>query len=366
MENSGVELEKRFCVGAIALPGHEHISLGDRHPTQAGFVAGQARIDDGRMYDVDFRIGFGHRAAEKLFEVRDYRTAIMLADRHDWWSAFSGELSVTSTIELAMGLTPPPRAVILRHLLAEAARIHSHLGYLSTIAGNAADRLWNIVESLRGALLEWSGNRVHPMLCRVGGLAADLPEGWALPLDDVLRLADDLESTLDATDRFRGLAVLDAATCNEFGLSGPVARAAGLDLDRRAQTYGDVHVAAPARSEGDGHARLAVLIDELRTSSEMAGHLLQLADETPGEVSVRLARRLKVPEGEHWAELEAPWGIAGALLVSRGGSTPWRLSLRTPSFANLSAMGVALEGVPEDQLADAMATIGYSVGDSDK
>lgn len=354
-----------FSIGALALPYTTHISLGPRHPSQAGFITGTREVVGGEWRDVDIRIGYGHRAAEKLFEVRDYRSAIMLADRHDWLSAFSGELGVTMAIERAMRLNPPPRVAVLRTLLAEVARIHSHLSYLSHVS----EEVWDTVESLRHALLAWSGNRVHPMLNRVGGLAADLPEGWSLPLDAVRRHADRTEGALASTDRFRGLAILDADDCAAHGLSGPVARAAGLDLDRRVPgylAYGDVFRPAPVREEGDAQARFLMLADELRTSADMVSQLLSMAADSGGEITVRLARRLKVPEGEHWAELEAPWGIAGVLLVSRGGATPWRLALRTPSFANLSALGRALEGTPETLIADAVASIGYSVGDADR
>lgn len=365
-------MRMQFSIGALALPDSMAISVGPRHPSQAGFIAGSATVVDGHWHDVDIQPGYGHRGAEKLFEVRDYRAAIMLADRHDWLAAASGELSVTIAIEQAMRLTPPPRAIVLRTMLAELARIHSHLHFLSTLADGDADLedgIWGAVEAVRDVFLGWSGNRIHPMLHRVGGLATDLPDGISLPLDQVERVADDLGSALEATGRFRGLAVLDRAACLAHGLTGPVARAAGLDLDRRTRgslAYDEVFLAAPTREEGDGHARLGVLIDELRTSATMLRRLYALAGETPGEITVRLSRRLKVPEGEHWSEVEAPWGVAGALLVSRGGSTPWRLALRTPSFANLSALGLALEGTPETQIADAVATVGYGVGDADK
>lgn len=354
----------------MSLPGHAHISLGYRHPTNTGFIAVETDVVDGHWRNVVIRPGYGHRGAEKLFEVRDWRAGIMLADRHDWLSAFSGELCATIAIEQAMRLVAPPRATWLRTLLAETARIHSHLSFLSVLLdGDAAAQLWATVDAVREAVLAWSGNRIHPMLNRVGGLATDMPDDWQLPRNEILRAADDCEQALNATERYRGLAVLDADTCLAYGLAGPVARAAGLDLDRRTRgylAYADVFQSAPMRTSGDGHARLAVLVDEVRTSVAMADALLAGVSDRPGEVSVRLARRLKVPEGEHWAELEAPWGIAGSLLVSRGGATPWRLALRTPAFANLSALGQAVEGTPETQIADAVATVGYSVGDADK
>ena len=121
------------------------------------------------------------------------------------------------------------------------------------------------------------------------------------------------------------------------------------------------------------------LVDHVRGADFQARHYLAgmrcgdpvraaraLAAETPGEVSTRLSRRLKVPEGEHVTDIEAPWGIASCLMVSRGGQTPWRVGLRTPSFANLSALGPALVGARVTQLPDVVASLGYTVGDADK
>lgn len=233
-----------------------------------------AEREDHCLRRVDVRSGYGHRGAEKLFEVRDYRSLIMLADRHDWWAAFSGELCVTLAVENAMRLPVPPRAAHLRTLLAEYARVHSHLSFLSYLtAGKLEASLWAVVEELRGGLRAWTGNRIHPMINRVGGLAADMPAGWdatVIPLlDRVDALSHHLDEALqDAAARLSGLATLTVADCLDYGLSGPVARGAGMDLDRRGSgylAYRDVFVAAPVRSGADTHDRLALLIDEVRT-----------------------------------------------------------------------------------------------------
>lgn len=330
-------------------------------------------LAEGNITHVDIRPGYLHRAAEKLFEVRDYRSLIMLADRHDWLSSFSGELVVTHAVEHAMGLAPPIRAVWLRTLLAELGRIHSHLSFLSHVStGHTTDRLWDVVEGLRSALLAWSGNRVHPMLNRVGGLAADMPSAWPVTVAAVLRQVDDLSDSLHELlngrePRLGGLGVTAVETCMQYGLSGPVARAAGIRLDARRDgllAYPDVFVDSQRRTGGDALSRFRVLADELVSSRQMVQNCL---DGLPGgEVSVRLSRRLKVPEGEHLSELEAPWGLASALLVSRGGPTPWRLALRTPTFANVSALSQLLVGVRECEIADVVASVGYGIGDLDK
>lgn len=364
-----------FAIGGLNLPGHVAVSLGPRHPTNAGLITVAAELDGDRIVAADVTSGFGHRGAEKLFEVRDYRSMIMLGDRHDWLSAFSGELSLTLTLENSMRLTAPPRATILRTLLAELARIHSHLSFLSYLApaGELHQRLWRTIESIRERFLGWTGNRVHPMLNRVGGLATDAPEGWFTTLDDLLddvaRLSADLRAVLDGTVRFSGLAVLDQEVCHGYGLTGPVARAAGSDPDRRADgylAYAQVFRPVHVRTAGDAEARLGVLIDEVGTSVDMVRVAASLAGQTPGEVNIKLSRRLRVPEGEHSTDIEAPWGLASCLMTSRGNPTPWRVALRTPSFANVSALGKALEGASTAQIPDVVASLGYTIGDLDK
>lgn len=354
-----------YSVGGLPLPGTTHLSLGPRHPSESGLLGLNLDLFQNTVQRARVQPGYLHRGAEKLFEVRDYRSAIMLADRHDWLSSFSGELVVTHAIEDAMGLRPPVRAVWLRALLAEYARIHSHLSYLSYIH----DAVWPMVERLRTGLLDWSGNRVHPMLNRVGGLASDVPDGWLQHqmglMDPLLHCADEVETRLGR--RFRGLAVADRDTCLRYSLSGPVARACGLEMDRRrnhSEAYAEVFLPTPLREAGDAHARFMVLIDEVRTSADM---VRQLAGMVPdGPVSVKLSRRLKVPEGEHVSDIEAPWGMAGALLVSRAGQTPWRLALRTPTFANVNALEHLLVGAQTGEIPDVIASIGFAIGDLDK
>ena len=364
---------EHITIGELAIAGHTPISLGKRHPTSTGIISIALEYDDsGVISAADVTHGYGHRGAEKLFEVRDYRSMIMLADRHDWLAAASGELSLTLTVENAMRLTATPRATILRTILAELARIHSHLSFLTYLASDGVEtRLWNAVDSIREAMLAWAGNRVHPMLNRVGGLSSDVPGNWLEDLDDVLDeaavVSADLRGLLALTNRFRGLAVLNADDCLSYGLSGPVARAAGLDLDLRATgylAYDRMFRPVQVREAGDADARFGVLIDEVGTSIDMIRMARQLAE--PGEIATRLSRRLKVPEGEHTTDIEAPWGIASCLMISRGGATPWRVALRTPSQANLSALGRALVGTEKDRIPDVVASLGYTIGDADK
>src|SRR5690606_8729340 len=128
-------------------------------------------------------VGYMHRGAEKLFEVRDYRQIIMLANRHDWLSAFANELGVVLAVERMLGMEVPQRAVWVRTLLAELNRVLNHLmflgsyplevGALTPIFCSFRER-----EQLQRVMEEVSGGRIHYMFNRVGGLKEDLPAGW--------------------------------------------------------------------------------------------------------------------------------------------------------------------------------------------
>ena len=156
------------------------LDLGSEHPSQAGLIELRLWTEDGVISRAEVVVGAMHRGAEKLFEVRDYRQILMLADRHDWHAPFSGELLVALACEQLLGLTVPDRAVWLRTLLAEHTRILSHcafLSYVSPRAGGAVD-LAGLREGCASQTLLLSGNRIHPMINRIGGLAADADDHW--------------------------------------------------------------------------------------------------------------------------------------------------------------------------------------------
>ena len=124
-----------------------------------------------------------HRGAEKLFEVRDYRQIIVLANRHDWLSAFANELGVVLAVERMLGMEVPVRAVWARTLLAELNRVLSHLMFLGSypLEVGAITPIFYAFrerEALQAVMEEVSGGRMHYMFNRVGGLKEDLPAGW--------------------------------------------------------------------------------------------------------------------------------------------------------------------------------------------
>jgi NADH-quinone oxidoreductase subunit D len=322
-----------------------------------------------------------HRGAEKLFEVRDYRQILMLADRHDWQAPFFGELAVALACEQLMALAVPERAVWLRTLLAEHTRILSHCGFLSYVAHRTRSDpgLRRLREELRTQTLRLTGNRIHPMATRVGGLAVDADDVWLRAerqlAQQTTEVANAVLTMIDSTlfaDLTSGVAVLDPDTIRQFGVSGPAARASSVAVDLRLQrpylAYGELDglITPPVRRSADAQSRLGVLAEELTTSASLIIACIDRLIGRPGPVSVRLGKIIRVPEGEAYLAIEAPLGIAGIFLVSRGEKTPWRLKLRTPSFNNISSLERLLLGVHTEALEATLASVGYVVGDIDK
>lgn len=370
-----------FVLGApLGAPSAErvHLDLGPDHPSRSGLVEIVCRTDAGVIVGAEIRPGAGHRSAEKLFEVRDYRQVLALANRHDWQAPFVGELGVVLTIESALHLVPPPRATRLRTVLAEHARLHSHLGSLSVVPAVLAPdavlarAVHDVRERLREQLADLTGNRVHPMLCRLGGLAADADSSW-LDADaelarNIAPLGTLLREAITGADLPRGVAVVDAETARTYGVTGPAARAAGMetDLRRTDPAYAELVTLLPppvADPAGDAVARLLVLADEVSSTAALLEAAVEATSRTDGPVSVKLPKVLRVPVGDTYHAVEAPLGRAGWWLVSRGEKVPWRLKLRTPSFANVAALESVLPGTRTSDLALAVASVPYVAGD---
>jgi len=365
------------------------LNIGPQHPATHGVLRLRIVLDGERIVSADPIIGYMHRGAEKLFEVRDYRQITVLANRHDWLSAFGNELGVVLAVEQMLGMEVPVRAVWLRTLLAELNRILSHLMFLGSYplelgAITPVFYAFREREELQAVMEEASGGRMHYMFNRIGGLKEDVPAGWSGRVREALaavrRRLPELESLIVGNEillaRTKGVGVLDRATVEAYGVSGPIARAAGLDVDLRrdAPYLAYAELFAPGgpgrvvtRPEGDCLARLEVLLEQVHVSLDLAEACLERLAELPaGPVNQRLPKVLKVPEGEHYVATENPLGFNGYYLVSTGEKTPWRLKLRSASFSNVQVLSQMLPG---QLVADMVAILGsmfFVVGDVDK
>jgi len=269
-------------------------------------------------------------------------------------------------------------------LLAELNRVLNHLMFLGSypIELGAITPIFYAFrerETLQAVMEEISGGRMHYMFNRVGGLKEDMPAGWTgrarTAVHDVRRRLPDIDNLIMGNEIFRartkGVGVLSPEQIHAYGVSGPIARASGVDLDLRRDepylAYGELDVPVVTRSAGDCLARFECLMEQVQVSLDLADQCLdRLAALPQGPINVRLPKVLKVPEGAVYAWTENPLGINGYYLVSKGEKTPWRLKLRSASFNNIQVLSELLPGA---LVADMVAILGstfFVVGDIDK
>jgi NADH-quinone oxidoreductase subunit D len=313
----------------------------------------------------------------------------MLANRHDWLSGFANELGVVLAAERMLGMEPPVRAVWARTLLAELNRVLNHLMFLGSYplelgAITPIFYAFREREELQAVMEEISGGRMHYMFNRVGGLKEDLPAGWlgrvTHAVAAVRRRLPDLEALLVGNEilhaRTRGVGVLPRDLAAAYGVSGPIARASGVDVDLRRDepylAYGSLFGPGGSgrvvtRDEGDALARLECLLEQVKVSLELSDACVDtLRSLPPGPVNVRLPKVLRVPEGRRYTWTENPLGLNGYYLVSRGDKVPWRLKLRSASFGNVQVLSRLLPGCLVADLVAVLGSMFFVVGDIDK
>ncbi len=361
------------------------LTIGAQHPSTHGVLRLRLVLDGDRIHSAEPVIGYMHRGVEKLFEVRDYRQILVLTNRHDWLSAFSNELGLALAVERMLGLEVPERATWLRTLLAELNRILNHLMFLGSYpleigALTQAFAAFRERAVIQAVLEEASGGRMHFMFNQVGGLKDEVPAGWTgrarLAVADVRRRMTGIDQTIRTEETFLtrtvGVGVLNRESAIQYGVSGPVARASGLDLDLRRDepylAYAELRdtLRVATRTAGDSHARFECLLEQVYASLDLADACLDRLVTLSGPVNVRLPKTVKAPEGHIYAWTENPLGINGYYLVSRGEKTPWRLKLRSASYNNVQ---VLVDVLPGTRLADLVTILGsmfFIVGDVDK
>ncbi|MFX0538474.1 NADH-quinone oxidoreductase subunit D [Ornithinimicrobium sp. Y1847] len=365
------------------------LNIGPQHPATHGVLRLRITVDGERIVAAEPVIGYMHRGAEKLFEVRDYRQILVLANRHDWLSAFNNEVGVALTVEHLLGMEVPERATWTRTLLSELGRVLNHLMFLGSFPlelGAITPMFYSFREreELQSVMEEFSGGRMHYMCTRIGGLLHDLPEGWLDRVDAAVEQVrgrlPELESLLVGNEivqaRTRGVGVLELDQVLGYGVSGPIARASGLDVDLRRDepylAYGELFVQGGpgrvvTREAGDCEARLQVLLEQVHVSLDLAQACTEkLRELGSGPYDTKLPKVLKVPEGEHYFASENPLGFNGYYLVSRGGKAPHRLKLRSASFNNVQVLSELLPGAVVADMVAILGSMFFVVGDIDR
>lgn len=323
-------------------------------------------------------LGSMHRGAEKLFESRDYRQVIALANRHEWLSAYSGEVGIAQLIETALGIEVPDAAQWFRTLLLEFNRVTSHLAFLAGFPWEDAQ----LTEHLRKSrelwvnhYREYTGSRMHPMLTRIGGLTHAPSAEW---LEQVQHLCFDTAQIILETNwlalvaEYVSVGVLTKEQAIEGAVSGPVARASGHAIDLRETASGLKYselesFAVVLQANGDVSSRILQLVDEVTISLAMISELIEpCTSRVNDEVNVLLPKVVRVPEGSYEHSIETPLGIASWFLVSRNDKMPYRLKLRPASLHSVLALSNVLPGSNRKDFDAVIASVPFIAGDVDR
>jgi NADH-quinone oxidoreductase subunit D len=356
------------------------LSLTHHSPVAHGMLRLSVTAQDDVILAAQPSLGAMHRGAEKLFESRDYRQVLMLANRHEWLCAFSGEVAVAQLIESALGLEVPEAARWLRTLMLEINRVTAHLAFVAGFAWQSSEDALAI-RTLREQWVEhvqkYSGSRMHPMLTRIGGLTHAPTSAWIDALSGTVEISRSTltnfrERVSPQLETLQGLGVLDSAQATSLALSGPVARASGYAIDLRASSQNEKYSELNSwkfvtQSGGDVESRITQLFDELDVSLQMIAELARICnDHEDRDINVLLPKVLRVPEGTYEHSMETPLGIASWFLVSRGDKLPYKLKLRPASLHTVLALPTVLEGAQMSTVGQIVSSMPFVAGDIDR
>ena len=346
------------------------LNVGPQHPAAHGVLRVKMTMDGEYVLRAEPVLGYIHRMHEKMGENRTWAQFLPNTGRIDYLSALPYNHAFVGAVERAAGIEVPPRAEYIRVITSELNRISSHRvwwgAFLLDLGGftpmlYAFDDREQIMDLLEAA----TGARLTHCYFRFGGVCDDLDDAFiAGARAFVARMRPRLKMYRDlVTDniilrkRLEGLGLVDAEMCRRYGATGPVMRGAGVAYDvRRLEPYSvypELDFEIPTFPAGDSMARYLVRMAELEQSLRIVEQGL---DRLPaGPVMGKVPRVLRLPPGDTAYAVEAARGRHMVRIVSDGKEVPYRVRLRTPSFANLSVFEEASRGLI---LPDALALLG--------
>jgi len=386
------------------------VNMGPQHPSTHGVLRLVLELDGETVVNAHSVVGYLHTGIEKNAEVRNWTQGVTFVTRADYLAPFFNEVAYCMSVEKLLGAEVPPRAQAIRVMLMELNRIASHLVWLAT-GGMELGALSMMLYGFREReeildIFEFvTGLRMNHAFIRPGGSSTDLPDGTLEKVqafvDAFPKKVDEYEELLTENsiwiDRNRGVGILEADVALGLGVTGPLLRAAGVPHDLRKQTpycgYEKYEFEVATKEAGDCEARYLVRVKEMRESVKILKQVIDAMPDGPVMVEDRkiawpaqlalgegglgnsqayiqkimgesmealihhfklVTEGFKVPAGEVYAPIESPRGELGYHLVSTGGTKPWRVHARDPSFVNLQAMPHMVRG---GLIADVIASV---------
>ena len=395
---------------------HVVVNMGPQHPSTHGVLRLILELEGETVNEARCGIGYLHTGIEKNAEYRNWTQGVTFVTRMDYLTPFFNETAYCLAVEKLLGITDqiPARASVIRVMMMELNRISSHLVALAT-GGMELGALSAMIFGFRERELVLdvfelvTGLRMNSAYVRPGGVAQDIPVGAT---DKIRETVSQLRKNLKDTEkllvgysiwlaRTDGVGYLDLAGCTALGITGPILRSTGLPWDLRKtqpycgyETYDFDVVTAESC---DAYGRFLIRIYEMGQSLRIVEQCVERLDspEYQGPVMVEdkkigwpaqlslgadglgnsldhireimgtsmeslihhfklVTEGFRVPAGQAYAAVESPRGELGAQLISDGGTKPYRVHFRDPSFNNLQATAAMCEG---SQIADVIAAV---------
>jgi NADH-quinone oxidoreductase subunit D len=383
------------------------LNMGPQHPSTHGVLRILLELDGETVINAIPDLGYLHTGIEKSCEDKTYSQAITLTDRMDYLNPLGNNLVYCLAAEKLLGLEVPKRAQYIRVMMVELQRISSHLVWLGTHAidmGAMSVFLYCFRE--REEILKifemFAGQRMMTSYIRIGGVALQPPAGWRATLERFLKMMpgriDEYETLLTENriwiGRLKGVGVIAPDQAIACSMTGPTLRAAGVAYDNRKvfpySSYEEFNFEVPTRTESDCYARYLVRVAEMRESLKIIHQAMaKITDEgpiktdAPGIVPPQREKMKTEMEaliyhfkiftegfspapGEVYVAVESPRGELGCLIASDGSPKPLRVHFRSPSYINLQALPMIVEGQLISDVIACIGTIDIVLGEVDR
>ena len=382
------------------------VNIGPQHPATHGVLRLVVELDGETVVRMIPHVGYLHSGFEKLGEYRHYNQIIPLTDRTDYLAPMANNVCLALAVEKLMGIEITERCTVLRVIACEMSRIISHIVWIGTTGidlGAFTPFLWSFQqrEMIYNLQEAWTGARLTTSMTRVGGLMADIPEGWA---EELRGFTKNFPKVLDEIDtmftnngiwcgRTQGVGTISAEDAINYSLSGPMLRASGVPYDvRKDRPYLDYETydfEVPVGERGDVYDRYRVRLEEMYQSNRILEQALDRLK--PGPINIddprvilppksramsdmeamiyhfkQVMEGIKPPVGEAYMGVENPKGELGYYLVSDGTAKPVRWRIRPPAFINLASLPKLCEGSLLSDVIAINASVDIVMGEVDR